>query len=84
MDIEEIGKVSSTLFKCLRKENNGIREETNDLMSDWKADISTLEKKFDSLNIDIDNINQYEHGDWLVISGDIIPHGKPTENSDSS
>ena len=32
------------------------------------------------LNVDIDNINQYEHGDGLVISGDKIPHGTPTEN----
>ena len=28
----------------------------------------------------IDNVNQYEHEDGLVISGDIIPHGNPTEN----
>ena len=27
----------------------------------------------------IDNVNQYEHGCESVISGDIIPHGSPTE-----
>ena len=39
-----------------------------------------LEKKIDSLYIEIDNINQYEHGYQLIISGDIIAHGTPTEN----
>ena len=34
-----------------------IREETNYLISDLMVDISTLEKKVDSLNIEIDNIN---------------------------
>ena len=58
----------------------GLREETNDLISDLKVDISTLEKKIDSLNVELDNINQYEHGDRLVISGDTIPHCSPTEN----
>ena len=57
-----------------------LREETNDLISDWKNDISSLEKKVDSLNVDIDDINQYECGDGLVISRDIIPHGTTTEN----
>ena len=33
---------------------------------------------FDSLNVEIDIINQYEDG--LVISGDTIPSGTPTEN----
>ena len=37
-------------------------------------------KKVDSLNVEIDIINQYEHEDGLVISGDIIPSGTPTEN----
>ena len=44
-----------------------LREEINGLISDLKDDISTLEKKFDSLNLEIDNIDQYEHGDRLVI-----------------
>ena len=35
-------------------------------------------KKVDSLNFEIDNINQYCHRDNLVISGDIIPHGTLT------
>ena len=34
------------------------------------------------LNVELDNINQYEHGDGSVISGDIIKHGFPTENSE--
>ena len=55
-----------------------LREEMYDLVSDLKVNISTLEKKVDSLNVDSDNNNQYEHGDALVISGDIIPHGTPT------
>ena len=37
-------------------------------------------KKIDSLNVEIDNINQYKQGDGLVIPGDRIPHGTPTEN----
>ena len=69
------------------KENNDIishikdlREETNDFISYLKDNISTLEKKIDSLNVEFDNINQYNHGDVLVISGDIIPRGTLTEN----
>ena len=56
-----------------------MREETYDLTSDLKEDISTLQEKVDSLNVEVDNINQNEHGDGLVISGDIIPHGTPTD-----
>ena len=56
-----------------------LREETYDLTSDLD-DISTLQEKVDMLNVEFDNINQYEHGDGLVISEDIIPHGTPTEN----
>ena len=55
------------LFECLQKENNYIitdikdlREETIDLISDLKNEISTSKKKKYSL---IDDINQYEHGD---------------------
>ena len=33
--------------------------------------ISTIEKKVESLSIEIYTINHYEHGDELVISGDI-------------
>ena len=57
-----------------------LRKETNGSTSDLKIDISTLQKKFDSLNVEFENINQYEHSYGLVISGDIIPHGIPTEN----
>ena len=57
-----------------------LREETYDLTSDLKEDISTLQKKVDTLNVEFDNIIQYEHGGGLVISRDIIPHGTPTEN----
>ena len=39
---------------------NNLRKETNDLISDLKDDIPTLEKKFDCLNFEIDNVNQYE------------------------
>ena len=86
-DTEEEVQVLTSLFECLKKENNDLishikdlREEVNDLISDLKDDISTLEKEVDSLKVEIDNINQYEHGDGLVISGDIIPQGTPTEN----
>ena len=57
-----------------------LREDINDLIYDLKDDISTLNKKVDSLYVDIENTNRYEYGDSLVISGDIIPHGTPTEN----
>ena len=57
-----------------------LREETCDLTSDLKEDISTLQKKIDRLNVEFDNIDQYEHGDGLFIFGDIIPHGTQTEN----
>ena len=56
-----------------------LRESTNDLFSDLKVDISTLEKKVDSLKVQFDNINHYEHGDDLVILRDIIPLCTPTE-----
>ena len=39
-----------------------------------------IRKKKYSLNVELDNMNQYEHGDVLVISEDIIPHGSPIEN----
>ena len=76
------------LFDCVKKESNDmisdikdIRVETNYLLFDVNVDISSLGKKVDSLNVELDNImNTYEHGDGLVISGDIIQHGNPTEN----
>ena len=37
-----------------------LKEETNDLISDLKADTSTLDKKVDSLNVELANIIQYE------------------------
>ena len=55
----------------------GLREETNDLISDLKVDISTWEKNSWQSRGELDNINQYEHRDVLVISGDIIPHMVP-------
>jgi len=86
-DTEEVVQVLTSLFECLKKENNDIisdikdlGEEANDLISDLKDDVFNLDKEVDSLNVEIDNINQYEHGDGLVISGDIIPHGTSTEN----
>ena len=57
-----------------------LREKTYDLTSDLKVDISTLQKKVDTLNVEFDNINQYDYGDGLVISGDLTPHGTSTEN----
>ena len=51
-----------------------------DITSDIKEDISTLQKKVDTLNDEFVNINQYEHGDGIVISGDIIPYDTATEN----
>ena len=86
ISMKEIVQVLTSLFDCVKKEINDIldmkdlREEINDLISDLKDDISTLEKKIYSLNLKIDIINQYEHRDDLVISGDIISHGTPTKN----
>ena len=86
-DTEEVVQVITSLFECLKNENNDLisnikdlREEVNDLISDLKDDISTIQKEVDSLKVEIDNINQYEDGNGLVISGDIIPHSTPTEN----
>ena len=55
-----------------------LKEETHDLTSDLKEVISTLQKKVDRLNVELDDIQQYEHRDELVISGDIVPYGTPT------
>ena len=54
--------------------------KNNYLISELKVDIQTLEEKVDNLNVEIDSIKQYEHGDDLIISGDIIPYGSPIEN----
>ena len=84
--MQEIVQAITILFECLKQENKymnsdlkDLREESYDLTSDIKINISTLQKNVYSLNLEID-INQYEYGDDLVISGDIIPHGTPTEN----
>ena len=45
-----------------------LREETYDLTSDLKEDISTLQKKVDILNVKFYDINQYKRGDGLVNS----------------
>ena len=73
-DTEEVVQVLTSVFECLKKENNDInsdikdlREEINDLISDPSDDNKTLEKKVDSLIVEIDYINQYEHGGGLVI-----------------
>ena len=67
--MKEIVQVLPSIFECVKKENNDIdfsykrfKGRKNDLISDLKADISTLEKKIDSINVEIDNINQYEQG----------------------
>ena len=58
--MEEIIQVITSLFQCVKNENNDmiseikdLWEETNDLISDFKDDISTSEKKFDGLNVEI-------------------------------
>ena len=50
--MEEIIQVITSLFQCVKNENNDmisetkdLREETIDLISESKDDISTLEKK---------------------------------------
>ena len=49
--MQEIVQVITSLFECVKKENNDIsdikdlREEKCDLISDLKVDISTLEIK---------------------------------------
>ena len=88
-DTYEVVQVLISLCqRNVKKENNDIishikdlREETNDFISYLKDNISTLEKKVDSLIVEFDNINQYEYRDGLVISRDTIPHGTSTENS---
>ena len=57
-----------------------LREETYDLTSNLMEDISSSQKKVEIPNIQLNNINQYEHGERWFISGDIIPHGTPTKN----
>ena len=63
---EETVQIITSFFECVKKENNdiisNIKEETNDLISDLKVDISTVDKKIDSLNVELDNINQYKDG----------------------
>ena len=61
-----------------------LREEKNDSIFDLKVDVSTSGKKANSLCVELNNINHYEHRDWLVISRDIIPHGTSTENCNDS
>ena len=85
--MKEIVQVLTSLFECLKKENeyiisdiNYLREKTNELIFDIKDDFSTLKKNVDRVSVENDNINQYEHGDELVVSRDINPHGSPTEN----
>ena len=60
--MEEILQVITSLFDCLKKENNdmisdtkALREDTYEFITDLKVDISTLEKKVVSLNIALDN-----------------------------
>ena len=54
-DTEEVVQVITSLFECLKKENNDLisyikelREEVNDLISNLREDISTLEKEVPS------------------------------------
>ena len=85
--IQDILHVITTLFECVKKESDGmisnikeLREETYDITSDLHDDITILQKKIDSLNIEIDNINKYADSNGLIISGNIIPLGTATEN----
>ena len=84
---QDIFQIITSLFECVKKESDDmisnikdLREETYDLTSDLREDITTLQKKVDALNIEFDNHNQYEDSDGLVTSGDIIPQGTATEN----
>ena len=85
--IQDILQMITSLFECVKKESDDmisnikdLREETYDLTSDLREDIPTLQKKVDSLNLEYNNNNQYEDGNGLIISGNIVPHGTPTEN----
>ena len=78
--MQDIVQAVNSLFECAKHENNDmtstindLREETYDWKTDSKEDISILQKKVERLNVEFDNINQYEHGD-------IIPHGIPSKN----
>ena len=62
--MQEIVQVITSLFECVKNKNNDmildikdLMEEPNDIIPDLKIDISTLQKKFDNLNVELDNIN---------------------------
>ena len=85
--IQDILHVITSLFECVKKESDAmilnikdLREETYDITSDLHDDITILQKKIESLNIEIDNINKYADSNGLIISGNIIPLGTATEN----
>ena len=87
--MQKIVQVITSLFECVKKENNDIisnikdlREETNKWFNFWlKGRCFNFRKKVNCQQVSlIPNINQYGHGDELVISRYIIPHGSPTQN----
>ena len=56
--MQEIVQAITSLFEREKEENNymvsdvnDLKEETNDLISDIKIDISTLKNKVDNLNV---------------------------------
>ena len=57
--IQDILQIITSLFECVKKESDDmisnikdLREETYDLTSDLREDITTLQKKVDSLSIE--------------------------------
>ena len=64
--MRKIVLVINSLFEYVKKDNNDmisdikdLREETKDFISNVKVDNSSLEKKVNCLNVEIDNVNQY-------------------------
>ena len=66
--IQYILQILASIFEYVKKESDyrilnikDIREKTYDLTSELKEDISTVQKKVDTLNVGFDNINQYDY-----------------------
>ena len=81
--MEEVLQIITSLFECLKKgiddtisDIKDLREEIKVFISDLQDDISTSNKKFDSLNVEIDNTSlyHYEHGDGVVIKSKYMIH----------
>ena len=78
--IQDTVQIITSVFECVKKENDTIsnlkdlREETWFNFGFKIRYFNFTEKSWRN------NINQYEHGDDLVIYEDIIPHGTITKN----